>query len=100
MADIINFNDPNGVAPPSPPSKENRLQAVQMLISELQREAGVIDDLLVYVRDINGDTVLFHTDGISIEEKSYIVQILQEDIQSEIASMSEETEVTFTPDLD
>lgn len=95
MADIINFN---GDTTPALSPEITHSEQIQLLINELQKEAGVINQLLVYVKDMNNDMTLFHT-GLSLADRSYIVQLLQEDIQAEITSMSEDSiDVEFEPD--
>lgn len=88
MADIIEFSTENVFNIPDEPN-------IKDLLKEILKDADKIQDVLVCVKDKNGDKTIFHS-GLELEDKAVFIQLLQHDIFNDL---SPSEEIHFEPDV-
>ncbi len=89
MADIINFDTKDAIKEPV------SMPLIKEILIELLKESPSIQDLMILVKDKDGNKTMLHT-GIDLETKSVFVQLLQHDIFNDLASTEE---LILNPDL-
>ncbi len=93
MSEIIDFHTPKK------PSTMNKDIPTDLQIKEILTESlsqiHTIKDLLIFIIDKESNSFIFNNDSLSIQDKSYLVQMLQHDIQSEL---NETVELIFEPE--
>ena len=83
MSDVIDFK--NKLKMESKP-KDNEL--LLKMFQGLSTQVDHIKEVFIIVKDIEDDFTMFYSD-LSIQEKSFIIQMLQHDIFQELESSSE-----------
>lgn len=79
MSEIIDFSTKENLKGSS--HKDN---LSVLILKDILKGASTIEDLLVFVKTVDGEISLYHT-GLPIKDRSYIVQLLSADIQHELA---------------
>lgn len=87
MADILTFKDK------SMSTKSD--STIKDILTETLKSASSIEDLMLFIKTKDGDTVIYHSE-LSLADKSVFIQLLQHDIYNEISA---ESEINFELDL-
>lgn len=84
MSDIIDFSTKATLKESSSIETSTEENLALNVLNEILTQADIIEDILVYVISKDRVPQLFHT-GMDIKERSYLVQLLNSDIQQEIS---------------
>lgn len=74
MADIVEFKSNEDI------SASN----VKEILTEIINQANNVKDILVFLLDKNDDYILFNTNTLELRDKSFLIQMLQHDIMTEL----------------
>lgn len=89
MADILEFNTKNMT------ENQQEVTSTKEILQEILKEADKITDLVIFIKDIEDNRTMFHTNP-SLEDKSVFIQLLQHDIYNDLEPAEE---IYFDPDV-